>query len=199
MLLKMNGRFMVNRQSVLAYISIFLYLASACEAPKTSKPDALDYSVPSDGPPGMVWVPGGNFIMGAVPGDEQARPDEYPPHSVKISGFWMDATEVTNEQFAQFIEETGYVTTAEYAPDWNELKKQLPPGTPKPPDSVLVAASMVFTPIETDDLMDWSQWWKWVKGANWRHPRGADTNIRQKEDHPVVQVRWEHAQAYLRL
>lgn len=152
---------------------------------------------PADGPPGMVWIPGGQFIMGALDNDLQARPDERPAHSVRVDGFWMDVTEVTNEQFQEFVAATGYVTTAEKKPDWEELKKQLPPDTPKPHDSILVAASMVFTPVETDNLIDWSQWWSWVSGANWKHPQGPESTIEGKENHPVVQVSWDDAKAYL--
>lgn len=152
---------------------------------------------PQNGPPGMVWIPGGEFRMGAIDGDDQARRDEFPAHEVAVSGFWMDATEVTNAEFKRFVDATGYVTVAERDIDWEDLKKQVPPGTPKPPDSMLVASSMVFTPVETDNLQDWTQWWSWVKGANWRHPQGPGSSIEDKMDHPVVQVSWEDAQAYL--
>src|SRR5437588_8344993 len=91
---------------------------------------------------GMIWINTGTFMMGAD--NKQASPDEYPKHKVTVNGFWMDVTEVTNAEFAQFVNATGYITTAERKPDWNELKKQLPPGTEKPADSDLVAASLVF-------------------------------------------------------
>ncbi len=84
-----------------------------------------------DSPPGMVWVPGGEFEMGWD--GSEGRYDERPAHRVRVDGFWMDATEVTNAQFRAFVEATGYVTTAEQIPDWEELKKQLPPGTPRTP------------------------------------------------------------------
>ena len=145
--------------------------------------------------PGMVWIPGGNFRMGAD--NDQAAPDEYPKHSVTVSGFWMDRTEVTNRAFAVFVRATGYVTTAERAPDWNELKKQLPPGTPKPDASLLVPASLVFSPPDHPvNLGDYSQWWEWKKGANWRHPDGPGSSIVGKENYPVVQVSWYDAVAY---
>ncbi len=153
--------------------------------------------VPADGPPGMVWIPGGEFIMGAIEGDTQARADEYPAHRVRVSGYWMDATEVTNAQFAEFVAATNYITVAEKAPDWEVLKAQVPPGTPKPHDSVLVAASMVFTPVATDNLADWAQWWSWVKDAHWRQPQGEGSSIEDKMNHPAVQISWEDAQAYL--
>lgn len=92
---------------------------------------------------GMVFIPASEFLMGAS--DAAGREDEYPQHKVKVDGFWIDITEVTNASFGKFVKETGYITTAERKPDWEELKKQLPPGTPKPPDSVFVAASLVFS------------------------------------------------------
>src|SRR3954449_8942764 len=86
----------------------------------------------ADQPPaGMVWIPGGEFTMGSD--DELAWPDEKPGHRVRVAGFWMDETEVTNAQFRAFVEATGYVTTAEKKPDWEQMRKQLPPGTAKPP------------------------------------------------------------------
>lgn len=144
---------------------------------------------------GMVKIPGGEFVMGAS--DKEGRPDEYPQHPVTVNGFWMDATEVTNAMFKKFVDATGYITTAERAPDWEELKKQLPAGTPKPPDSVLVPSSLVFTPpASAVPLNDASQWWRWVKGANWKHPQGPGSSIKGKDDYPVVQVSWDDAQAY---
>ena len=145
--------------------------------------------------PGMVWIPGGTFRMGAD--NTQASPDEYPKHTVKVTGFWMDRTEVTNAQFAAFVRATGYVTTAERKPDWNELKKQLPPGTPKPDASLLVPASLVFAPPDHPvGLNDYTQWWEWKKGASWRHPHGPGSDIKGKENYPVVHVSWLDAVAY---
>ena len=146
---------------------------------------------------GMVPVPGGAFSMGAA--DDEGRPDEYPAHAVRVDSFWMDATEVTNAAFRKFVEATHYITTAEIKPDWNELKKQVPPGTPKPPDSVLVAGSLVFTPPDHPvPLDDVGQWWTWTKGADWKHPEGPHSSIRGKDNYPVVQVSWEDAAAYAR-
>lgn len=156
-------------------------------------PDTLP--IAGSGFEGMKWIPGGEAFMGAV--DNEGRSDEYPQHRVQVDGFWMDETEVTNAQFQKFVAATGYMTTAEKAVDWNELKKQLPPGTPKPHDSLLVAASLVFTsPAGPVSLNDASQWWRWVKGANWRQPKGAGSTIKGKENYPVVHVSWEDAQAY---
>jgi len=144
---------------------------------------------------GMVWIKAGDFQMGAD--NKQAYEDEYPKHKVAVHGFWMDATEVTNAQFAQFVKATGYITTAELKPDWNELKKQLPPGTVKPADSLLVAASLVFDPPkQAIDLNDYSQWWTWRKGADWKHPHGLGSSIKGKENYPVVHISWFDAAAY---
>lgn len=144
---------------------------------------------------GMAWINGGTFMMG---GDNtQASPDEYPKHKVTVKGYWMDATEVTNQQFAAFVNATHYVTVAERKPDWNELKKQLPPDTPKPDDSVLVAASLVFRqPKEIDGLNDYTQWWEWKPGADWQHPHGVGSTIVGKEKYPVVHIAWTDAVAY---
>ncbi len=144
---------------------------------------------------GMVLIPGGIFDMGGD--NEQASPDEYPKHKVQVSAFYIDITEVTNAQFKLFVDATGYKTTAEEKPDWEKLKKTLPPGTPQPPDSVMVAASLVFKetagPI---NLNDYSQWWHWVKGAYWKHPEGPGSSITGKENYPVVQVSWDDAMAF---
>ena len=144
---------------------------------------------------GMVWIKGGTFSMGAA--DNEGRSDEYPLHEVTVDGFWMDATEVTNAEFAKFVEATGYVTTAERAPDWEEIKKQLPAGTPKPADSLLVAASIVFvSPAHAVSLHEAGQWWSWRKGAHWRQPLGPGSNIEGKENFPVVHISWDDANAY---
>jgi len=149
----------------------------------------------SRGKEGMVWIEGGSFMMGGD--NDQASEDEYPKHKVTVDGFWMDATEVTNKQFAEFVEATGYLTTAEKKPDWNEIKKQLPPGTPKPDESLLVPASLTFSsPNSEVNLRDYSQWWTWTEGANWRQPHGPGSNIEGKEDHPVVHISYFDAQAY---
>jgi formylglycine-generating enzyme required for sulfatase activity len=147
------------------------------------------------GPVGMMWVPGGEFLMGSD--HKLAQKNERPAHKVQVHGFWMDKTHVTNVQFAAFVKATGYVTTAERKPDWETLKVQVPPGTPKPPESALVPGGMVF--VGTDRpvaLNDYSQWWAYVPGANWRHPQGPDSSILGKDDHPVVQVSYEDALAY---
>ncbi len=143
---------------------------------------------------GMVRIPGGSFTMGST--DADGRKDEYPAHTVELKSFWMDKTEVTNAQFRKFVEATGYVTTAEKPVDWEEMKKQLPPGTPKPPDEELQPASLVFHKTATDNLNDYSQWWSWVKGASWKHPKGPGSDINGKDNEPVIHISWYDAMAY---
>ena len=144
---------------------------------------------------GMVFIKGGTFTMGGD--NNQASADEFPKHKIQIDGFWMDATEVTNAQFQKFVEATDYVTTAEKKPDWEEMKQTLPPGTPKPSDEIMVAASLVFKETRGQvNLNDYNQWWNWVPGADWKHPEGQGSNIKGKENYPVVQVSWYDAMAY---
>ena len=144
---------------------------------------------------GMVFIKGGTFTMGGD--NNQASADEFPKHKIQIDGFWMDATEVTNAQFQKFVEATDYVTTAEKKPDWEEMKQTLPPGTPKPSDEIMVAASLVFKETRGQvNLNDYNQWWNWVPGADWKHPEGPGSNIKGKENYPVVQVSWYDAMAY---
>lgn len=150
-----------------------------------------------NGPKDMAWIPGGEFMMGSD--HKLAQRNERPAHAVRVNGFWMDTTHVTNDQFAEFVRQTGYVTTAEKTPDWETVRVQLPPGTPKPPANVMVRGSMVF--VGTDrpvNLNDASQWWQYVPGADWRHPQGPNSNIEGKGTHPVVQVSYEDAQTYAR-
>jgi sulfatase modifying factor 1 len=143
----------------------------------------------------MVQIPAGTFMMGGD--DHQAKRDELPKHKVSVSTFWMDKTQVSNAEFQKFIAATHYVTTAEIKPDWEILKRQLPLGTPKPDDTKLVAASLVFVasdhPVALDDI---SQWWQWTPGADWRHPRGKNSDIHQLNHHPVVHVSWDDATAF---
>ena len=143
----------------------------------------------------MVLIKAGEYKMGAA--DNEGRKDEYPAHSVALKNFWMDITEVTNQQFREFVEATGYTTTAEKAVDWEEIKKQLPPGTPKPDADKLLPSSLVFQKnTAIDGYADYSQWWNWVNGANWKHPQGPNSDIKGKDNYPVVQISWFDAVAY---
>jgi len=146
-------------------------------------------------PPGMAWIAGGAFLMGT--NDKESFPNERPAHLVQVQGFWMNVHDVTNAEFAKFVEATGYVTTAERPINWEDLKKELPPGTPKPNDGALAPGSLVFIPTSGSvPLNDLSAWWRWVNGANWRHPEGPGSSIQGRENHPVVQVSWYDAIAY---
>ena len=148
-------------------------------------------------PKEMVWVPGGEFSMGAsAPGTLGRLPmdtvsDSQPIHRVYVDGFWMDETEVTNEQFAMFVEATGYVTVAERTPTQAEF-----PGVP--PEN-LVAGSVVFTPPPTKvPLTNHLRWWRYQPAASWRHPEGPDSDLTRFERHPVVHVAYEDAEQYAR-
>jgi formylglycine-generating enzyme required for sulfatase activity len=133
----------------------------------------------------MIWIPGGTFRMGS----DAHYPEEAPAHRIRVEGFWLDKTTVTNRQFAEFVGATDYVTTAEEAPDPGDYPGALP--------QMLYAGSLVFTPPKGPiDLHDSSQWWTFKKGADWRHPQGPESSIDSLDDHPVVHVTYEDAAAY---
>jgi formylglycine-generating enzyme len=137
-------------------------------------------------PAGMVWIPGGTFWMGC---EACEMPDALPVHQVVVDGFWLDVTPVTNEQFAQFVKTTGYVTIAERVPGAKDF-----PGAP--PEN-LVPGSAVFSPPEHEvPLNNHYQWWSYIKGASWRHPEGLGSNLNGREHYPVVHVAWDDAMAY---
>lgn len=126
-----------------------------------------------------------------------ARADEYPVHPVQIDGFWMDETEVTNDDFSEFVAATGYITTAERKPDRAELKKQLPEGTPVPTEKDLKPGSLVFVKTTTPvGLNDNRKWWKWQEGASWKCPTGPKSTIKGKGTFPVVHISYGDAEAY---
>jgi formylglycine-generating enzyme len=141
---------------------------------------------PGDAPaPGMVWVPGGTFIMGS----DDHYPEEAPAHGVRVGGLWIDRCAVTNDDFARFVKATGHVTLAEQIPDAADY--------PDARSDLLVAASSVFRrPGHPVDLRNPYEWWTWVPGADWRHPRGPQSSIRRMGDHPVVHVGWSDVEAY---
>src|SRR5262249_29627008 len=118
-------------------------------------------------PPGMVWIPDGEFTMGSD--GPRAHPDEQPAHRVRLRGFWMDATDVTNAQFRRFVDATWYVTTAERARSRDDVATQLPPGVEVTPD-MLAPGSLVFRRPTADAPGGW----EWTPGASWRHPEGPD-------------------------
>jgi formylglycine-generating enzyme required for sulfatase activity len=135
----------------------------------------------------MTWIPGGAFLMGS----DRHYVEEAPAHRVIVDGFWMDTAPVTNAQFAAFVEATGHVTMAGRKPDPRDYPGALP--------HMLRAGSLVFSPTPRPvSLQDWSQWWSFKFGADWRHPLGPDTSIRGLDDHPVVHVAYADALAYAR-
>ncbi|MGB5499452.1 MAG: formylglycine-generating enzyme family protein [Maribacter sp.] len=149
-------------------------------------------------PKGMVWIAGGEFMQGAVPQDNMAMGHEKPPHKVAVDGFFMEITEVTNDAFKKFVDETGYITLAERKFDWEEMKTQLPEGTPKPHDTIMQPGSLTFKKTQgpVPNLYDFSQWWRWTIGANWKQPNGPGSSIKGKGDHPVVHISYVDALAY---
>ena len=158
-------------------------------APETNPPPAAAPTNAAAGTPwtnGMVWIPGGQFWMGS----EDGQADEKPLHQVTLDGFWMDATEVTNEQFEQFPRATGYRTIAERVP----RQEDYPDATP----DQLVAGSVVFSPPPGAVSLDnHYAWWKYERGANWRHPEGPDSILAGREKHPVVHLSWFDAVKYV--
>lgn len=143
----------------------------------------------------MQWVPGGDFVMGT--NDDNAYDHERPAHKVHVDGFYISITEITNQQYKKFTDATGYKTVAERMPTWDELKKNLPPGTPPIPDSLLTAGSLVFQrPAVPVILNDYSRWWKFIDGADWQHPEGPGSDLANRWDHPVTHIAYEDAIAY---
>jgi sulfatase modifying factor 1 len=151
---------------------------------------------PGPAPEGMVWIPGGEFSMGSedpttdtVCGGHEPMRDARPIHRVYVDGFWMDKAEVTNGQWEKFVKATGYITIAERTPTKEEF--------PTAPPENLVAGSTVFTPTPGPvPLNDMFQWWRYQHGANWRHPEGPDTDLKGKEQYPVVQIAYDDAVAF---
>ena len=175
----------------------------SASTPEPSEPSGFRDTVPKTitppgpAPQGMVWIPGGEFSMGASEPTGmdhnhtgmQATIDSRPIHRVAVDGFWMDRTEVTNAQFALFVKATGYVTVAEKAPTKEDF--------PDAPPDLLVPGSLLFTaPPSPVPLDNHARWWTWVKGASWRHPEGPKSSVKGREKHPVVHVAFEDAEAY---
>jgi formylglycine-generating enzyme required for sulfatase activity len=142
--------------------------------------------VPAVGPDkaGMVLIKGGAFQMGARP----MHDEEGPPRTIKVGDFWMDATEVTNGDFARFVKATGYVTQAERPLD--------PRAYPGVTGKDLEPSAIVFVGSEENVEAGPGAWWQVVRGADWRHPQGPDTSIQGLDHLPVVQIGWEDAMAY---
>jgi formylglycine-generating enzyme len=152
-------------------------------------------AVPDSAPRGMVWITGGEFSMGAQdPPDMdevgmQATTDSRPIHRVYVDGFFMDKTDVTNAQFAEFVKATSYMTVAERTPRAEDF-----PGAP--PENLVAGGVVFFPPDHAVPLNDHFQWWSYVKGANWRHPTGPKSSVKGREGYPVVHIAYEDAEAY---
>jgi formylglycine-generating enzyme required for sulfatase activity len=133
----------------------------------------------------MVWVPGGKFRMGS----EAAYAEERPQHLVEVSGFWMDKHPTTVADFARFVDETGYVSFAELPPNPADYPEAIP--------EMLFAGSLVFVkPRGPVGLHDIRGWWTLMRGAQWRHPSGAESTVSGREKHPVVHVAYCDVEAY---
>ena len=142
---------------------------------------------------GMVFIKGGTFEMGGD--NDQARDDEFPKNNTQVNDFWMDVTEVTNAQYQQFVEDTGWETIAERTVDLEEIMAQLPPGATPPPPEALEPFALVFKYPDEQNAQYVNQWWDMVKGANWKYPSGKEHGP-AKDNYPVVQVSWYDAMAY---
>jgi formylglycine-generating enzyme required for sulfatase activity len=184
---------------VIVLLTIHLHVATSYATEKKAGKDCSCHNIPNrfsaltkktDHYSGMAQIPGGTYMMGGD--NDQAKEDEFPKHKITISKFWMDKTQVTNAQFQKFVDATKYVTTAENKPDWEELKKQLPPDTPKPDEKLLVPASLVFTQLDHPVLLDNpAQWRSWTPGANWHHPRGANSHIEGLNHPGLPELPWK--------
>jgi sulfatase modifying factor 1 len=181
----------------------FSAVVTANEITPATNASPFEPTIPNPGPapkdalPGMEWIPGGEFSMGCLtPNDGictiatlQSVNDSQPIHRVYVDGFWMDKNDVTNDEFDKFVKATGYKTIAEIAP----TREQFPTA---PPEN-LVAGSTVFAPTTNAvPLNDYFQWWRYVHGANWRHPTGPDSDLKGRGNYPVVQIAYADAVAY---
>lgn len=181
--------------------SVIVFLSSCGEqdldaSQAESKPVAITHAAPEGVvvPEGMSYIPATTYTRGNERdlGTRSKYPEEMPEHQVSVKAFFMDTTEVTNDQFAAFVEATGYVTRAEKG-----LSKEV---FPNAPEDQLVPGASVFTAPQTQPEL-WNedsvyQWWAFVPGANWRHPLGPDSSIEGKGSYPVVCITNKDAQAY---
>jgi formylglycine-generating enzyme required for sulfatase activity len=190
----------IKENIALLFILPFLILGckDIAKQDSTKNKSGLEKDNGTNTPEGMVWVEGKTFIQGAKEGDQYAMSREKPAHKVTVDGFYIDITEVTNQQFKAFVDETGYVTVAERPIDWEQMKKELPEGTPKPHDSILQPGSLIFNKKvnKVVSMDNYAQWWTWKIGANWKHPEGPESSIEGKDNYPVVHIALEDAMAY---
>lgn len=176
---------MESRQLIFYILLQALLYLCACQENFSSKFLGMDNQ-----PENMVWVPAGKHI-------HAGNPHENTNNKIPIKGFWMDATEVTNAQFERFVLETGYKTIAERPILWDDLQTVLSKGTNQPHDSLMAPGSLVFdVSHHSEDYFEFSKFWVWKNGADWKHPQGPGSSIKGKESHPVVHVTYKDALAY---
>ena len=189
------------RKHKLFAITFFLFTLflgfSSCKNDKI-KPQKKTKTAATKTPKDMIWVESKTFLRGAKAADKYAMQREKPAHKVTVDGFYIDVTEVTNQQYKKFVEATKYVTVAERKIDWEEMKSQVAPGTPKPHDSILKPGSLIFNKNinAVVNMNNYTQWWTWKVGADWKHPSGPESSIEGKDDFPVVHIALEDALAY---
>jgi formylglycine-generating enzyme required for sulfatase activity len=189
--------------NIISYCILF-YLFFGCKDQSKYKSNTIKNNDSSgqtssfETPKGMIWVESKTFIQGAKDTDMSAMNREKPAHYVTVDGFFIDATEVTNKQFKDFIEATNYITVAERQINWEDIKKEVPPETPKPHDSILQPGSLIFNKnVNTVvNMQNYAQWWTWKIGADWKHPQGPESSIEGQDNYPVVHVAYEDALAY---
>lgn len=183
-----SGRAAVNFPTLAFTIAAAIFALSVPAAAHAESTACVSYSGRPAGEgetAGMVFVPGGAFQMGS----DRERPEERYAHSVRVDGFWIDRHEVTNAQFRQFVEATGYVTLAERGLD--------PKTHPGMDTDLLKPGSVVFIkPTAITRGGNLTQWWQYINGADWKHPAGPDSSIEGKDNHPVVHIAYEDALAY---
>ena len=181
-------------------LSISFFIACNTQKKKQTIKSNNTTNVEADtkAPKGMVWVKAKSFLMGAKEGDKYAMMREKPAHEVYVDGFYIDEHEVSNKQFAAFVKATNYITVAEKPINWDEIKKDLPAGTPKPADSILQPGSLIFNKNagKIVSMNNYQQWWTWKIGANWKQPEGPGSSIEGKDNYPVVHVAYADALAY---
>jgi len=192
---KAASRAGVVKAALLSLLTAFCAMAEGEKTPLFGPTVENEQSAPGPAPGGMVWIPGGEFSMGSNPEDASlcALPglndDAQPVHRVRVDGFWMDETLVTNAQFAGFVEETGYRTVAERIPDPGDFS-----GVPV---EALVPGALVFRPQPGATVRDgFARWWQFVPGASWKNPEGPGSTWIGREDHPVVHIACPDAEAY---
>jgi sulfatase modifying factor 1 len=184
----MNKRRLALFAALLALLAVAAWIGLGAQTSRYTKAELLQCPLPAQDAtaphPGMVWVPGGSFAFG-----DTVYPEEQPVHPTRVAGFWMDRTEVTNAEFAEFVKATAYVTVAERAVD-----TRLHPGLSA--EMRLPGAVVFVMPNDVKGTGSVTQWWRYIPGANWRHPGGPDTRIDGRGAFPVVTVTFDDASAY---